>query len=198
MRSRRFKIEAAICLLAASIGLWKIGELRPRWMQLHSAHQKLLEQAQPLEVIDPARPQVRLRRREGFDFLFDCYIPVGNGSVVLKTPVMEHHESVLGNKPQWTTIRIRLEPGDPESFLFYAGPSGSSRTSMPLGTHAPLWIEHQELLQVELPGSGEDLVLNDPEDPLPLLRVSIAPESGDRSSSTARRTTIFQAELQWE
>jgi hypothetical protein len=198
MRSWRFKIEAAICLLAASIGLWKIGELRPRWMQLHSAHQKLLEQVQPLKVIDPDRPQVRLRSREGFDFLFDCYLPVGNGSVVLRTSQMEQRQSLLGNKPQWAMFRIRLEPGDPQSFLFYAGPQGFSRTTLALGSHALLLMENPETVQVELPGYGQDVVLDDPEKPLPLLSLSIDPVSDDRSNTTAKRTAIFQAELQWE
>lgn len=198
MHSWRFRIEAACCLLAASIGLWKIGELRPRWMQLHAAHQKLLEQVQPLHVIDPTRPQVRLRNREGFDFLFDCYLPAGKGSVVLKTSEVEQHQTLLVDKPQLVTIRIRLEPGDPESFLFYAGPQSSSRATLPLRNHAQVMMDQPDAVQVELPGSGEDLVLKDRQKPLQLLRLSIDPASIDPKGSTAGRAEIFRAVLQWE
>jgi hypothetical protein len=111
---------------------------------------------------------------------------------------MEQRQSLLGNKPQWAMFRIRLEPGDPQSFLFYAGPQGFSRTTLALGSHALLLMENPDTVQVELPGYGQDLVLDDPEKPLPLLSLSIDPVSDDRSNTTAKRTAIFQAELQWE
>jgi|688.fasta_scaffold643233_2 hypothetical protein len=198
MGSWRFRIEAASCLLAASIGLWKIGELRPRWKQLHSAHQKLLEQAQPLQVIDPARPQVRLRSREGFDFLFDCYLPVGNGAVALKTSNTRQLQSVIRIKPQWTMIRIRLDPGEPQSFLFYAGPDGSSRSTLQLPANARWMIERPESVQIEVSDLGRDFVLDDSEKSLQLLRLTIDPESVGSGGSTDGPMEILRADLEWE